>query len=104
MVRNHVGNKLEIDFLDQGEKIVKNVARPVQVFFIRVGNGATSGAQSAGASGQPQARPDRPSVTVLPFTNMSEDPEQEFFSDGITENIISDSFGEGGFSHEIRAV
>ena len=87
-VRHQVGNKLEIEFLDQGEKTVKNIAQPVHVYFINMAAPANQAAPATGA--QPAARTDKPSVAILPFINMSNDPEQEFFSDGITEDIITD--------------
>ena len=89
VVRKQVGNKLELEFLDQGEKTVKNIAQPVHVYFINLGS-------PAGALLRPRrvasgaARSDKPSVAILPFANMSNDPEQEFFSDGITEDIITE--------------
>ena len=90
VVRNQIGNKLEIEFLDQGEKTVKNIAQPVHVYFINMTEaGPSRQAQSTGGAFQ-QAKSDKPSVAVLPFANMSNDPEQEFFSDGITEDIITD--------------
>jgi adenylate cyclase len=89
VVRNQVGNKLELEFLDQGEKTVKNIAQPVHVYFINLGTPAGAAASTA-AGGQLRARSDKPSVAILPFANMSNDPEQEFFSDGITEDIITD--------------
>ncbi len=89
VVRNQVGNKLEIEFIDQGEKTVKNIAQPVHVYFVNLGTPAGAAAPAA-ASGQPRARSDKPTVAILPFANMSNDPEQEFFSDGITEDIITD--------------
>ena len=88
--RNQVGNKLEMEFLDQGEKTVKNIAQPVHVYFINWNPTPASGAAQTAAAGQPPARSDKPSVAILPFSNMSNDPEQEFFSDGITEDIITD--------------
>ena len=88
-VRSQIGNKLELDFLDQGEKTVKNIAQPVHVYFINMAEAAPAGAPHADA-GLPTAIADKPSVAVLPFSNMSNDPEQEFFSDGITEDIITD--------------
>ena len=88
VVRNQVGNKLELEFLDQGEKTVKNIAQPVHVYFINLGTLASATIPAAG--GQPRARSDKPSVAILPFSNMSNDPEQEYFSDGITEDIITD--------------
>ncbi len=88
--RNQVGNKLEIEFLDQGEKTVRNIAKPVHVYFINMAEAISPGVSVAGSAVQPTARNGRPSVAVLPFANMSSDPEQEFFSDGITEDIITD--------------
>lgn len=84
-VRQQIGSRLELGFRDQGLKAVKNLAEPVHVYFIDLG--MEDGAAPAGSAA---ARPDRPSVAVLPFANMSHDPEQEFFSDGITEDIITD--------------
>ena len=88
-VRTQIGNKLELDFLDQGEKTVKNIAQPVHVYFINMAEAAPASAPQAGVS-PPAPMADKPSVAVLPFSNMSNDPEQEFFSDGITEDIITD--------------
>src|SRR6185295_12156838 len=89
VVRHQVGNRLEIDFLDQGEKAVKNIAQPVHVYFIDLGASATAASPGA-PDGRAAPRSNKPSVAVLPFTNMSNDPEQEFFGDGITEDIITD--------------
>ncbi|TPK93636.1 tetratricopeptide repeat protein, partial [Mesorhizobium sp. B2-4-14] len=75
------------EFVDQGEKAVKNIVQPVHVFFVNLGGGMTP---EAVAGGKRRARPDKPSVAILPFSNMSNDPEQEFFSDGMTEDIITD--------------
>jgi len=86
VVRNQIGNKLELEFIDQGEKTVKNITQPVHVYFINP-KGVRGG--SAEVS-QKRVRTDKPSVAILPFSNMSNDPEQEFFSDGITEDIITD--------------
>jgi adenylate cyclase len=88
-VRHEIGNKLDVDFVDQGDKTVKNVARPVRVYFANWGQIASAG-ESHNATIQIRARSDKPSVAILPFTNLSNDPEQEFFSDGITEDIITD--------------
>jgi adenylate cyclase len=88
VVRNQVGNKLDVKFIDQGEKTVKNITQPMHVYFVNLGTPARSGAQTA--IGAARVRSDKPSVAVLPFSNMSDDPEQEFFSDGITEDIITD--------------
>ncbi len=81
-VRDSVRDKLGIVLEDLGEKPVKNIARPVRVFRI----GRASGAQPR----SPPAMPDKPSIAVLPFANMSGDAEQEFFSDGISEDLITD--------------
>ena len=87
VVRNEVGSKLELEFLDQGEKTVKNIAQPVHVYFINLESPASGAEATAVTAHSPS---DKPSVAILPFSNMSNDPEQEFFSDGITEDIITD--------------
>ncbi len=84
-VRNEVANKIDVSFADQGRRRVKNMAQPVHVYFADWGQPAHA-VSPAGAD----ARADRPSVAILPFANLSNDPEQEFFSDGITEDIITD--------------
>src|SRR5215831_9151836 len=68
---------------DLGEHQLKNIERPVRVF--RIASGA-----SATATRKPLPLPDKPSIAVLPFTNMSGDPEQEYFADGIVEEIITE--------------
>ena len=86
-VRHEVGNKLDLDFADQGDRTVKNMSHPVRVYFADWGNVA---ARNEARTGEIGTRTDKPSVAVLPFANMSNDPDQEFFSDGITEDIITD--------------
>jgi adenylate cyclase len=81
-VYNHVRTKVSLKFEDLGEKNLKNMADPVRVY--RVSGGAPAPAPS------PAPRSSKSSIAVLPFTNMSGDPEQEYFSDGITEDIITD--------------
>jgi adenylate cyclase len=83
-VHGAVGNRLAVTFVDQGEREVKNMA-PVRVFAISTKPAA------AGEAGQHTiARRERPSIAVLPFANMSGDPEQEYFADGIAEDIITE--------------
>jgi len=86
-VRDHVGERLPYAFEDMGEQQVKNIARSVRVYRIRDCAGPVE--QRPPASSSPLPLPDKPSVAVLPFTNMSADPEQEFVADGIAEDIIT---------------
>ncbi len=81
-VRDHVGKRLDLAFEDMGERRLKNIEAPIRVYSIAVDRPSGDGAASAGQ--------ERPSIAVLPFVNMSGDPEQEYFSDGITEDIITD--------------
>jgi len=81
-VRDHVGKRLDLAFEDMGERRLKNIEAPIRVYSISVDRPSSDGAAAAGQ--------ERPSIAVLPFVNMSGDPEQEYFSDGITEDIITD--------------
>src|SRR5437773_3973391 len=81
-VRDHVGKRLDLDFEDMGERRLKNIEAPIRVYSISIDRPSDNGGASA--------RQERPSIAVLPFVNMSGDPEQEYFSDGITEDIITD--------------
>ena len=86
-VREHVAEKLPIGFADLGEHSVKNIARPVHVFRIETIQHRSA---TVTASDSPLlALPDRPSVAVLPFTNLSGDTEQDYFADGVVEDIIT---------------
>jgi adenylate cyclase len=86
VVRDQVRDKLDFAFEDAGEQRVKNIARPLRVYRIRPGRSA---GDTIGEAQPPLALPDKPSVAVLPFTNMSGDSEQEFVSDGIAEDVIT---------------
>src|SRR5262249_29397265 len=80
-----VRGKLDITFEDAGEQQLKNIAVPVRVFRVR-----PAGAPGTAAAPRPAlALPDKPSIAVLPFQNMSGDPEQEYFADGIVEDIVT---------------
>jgi len=85
-VHEHVANALDIDFEDLGEKTVKNTDRPMRAYSIRSGSGARPG---AGSPDRPPSVPDNASIAVLPFQNMSDDPDQEYFADGMVEEIIT---------------
>jgi adenylate cyclase len=82
-VRDHVGKRPGLVFEDMGERRLKNIEQPMRVYSIWLDGPA---AAHDGADGHAA----KPSVAVLPFLNMSGDPEQEYFSDGITEDIITD--------------
>jgi adenylate cyclase len=83
-VHDEIRGKLDFAAADLGEVMLKNITRPVRAFRISAGAGTQS-------SPKPYPPADsRPSIAVLPFTNMSGDPEQEYFADGITEDIITE--------------
>src|ERR1700730_17614665 len=88
VVRDQVRDKLDFTFDDRGEQQVKNIARPVRVFDVRIA-GDTAAMPPDPPAGAPLLLPDKPSIAVLPFTNMSGDPEQEYFADGMVEDIIT---------------
>jgi adenylate cyclase len=87
-VHDEVRDRLELGFDDLGEQEVKNIARPVRVYKVVLSPAGEPG-RSGGAAPLPSL-PDRPSIVVLAFQNMSGDPEQEYFADGIAEDVITD--------------
>lgn len=90
-IYGEVEGKVDAEFEDAGERQLKNISRPVHVYSVRANSSLTSVVK--GLTSRPPsalAVPDSPSIAVLPFTNMSSDPEQEYFADGIAEDIITE--------------
>jgi adenylate cyclase len=87
-VYEEIKNKLDIEFEDLGERPVKNIPEPIRVYRWAELDSHVSSDTSLSESSP--TLPDKPSIAVLPFINMSGDPEQEYFSDGISEDIITE--------------
>jgi len=118
IVNESVGNRVDVRFQDSGEVAVKNIARPIRVWKWHPDSEAASVQAPAKSPAADMAEGEPPSIAVLPFNNISGDPEQEYFSDGITEDIITDlskiagllviarnsSFAYKGKSPDIRVV
>ena len=83
-VQEDAAGKLDLAFEDLGEQVLKNIVRPIRAYRI-----ATGAAPATAVATPALPLPDKPSVAVLPFTNMSADPDQEFFADGIAEDVIT---------------
>lgn len=88
LVHESLGNRVDANFVDAGEHQVKNIARPIRIWRWAPDQrpGATAPAASPGAL----PLPEKPSIAVLPFANMSADPDQSFFADGISEDLITE--------------
>ena len=85
---DQVRGKTGFAFDDLGEKSLKNIDRPVRLYAVNH-SGVTAAKSSGEVAAKPFSLPDKPSVAVLPFQNMSGDPEQEYFADGMVEDIIT---------------
>src|SRR5262244_539039 len=88
MVRDQVRDKLAISFEDMGDQQVKNIARPVRAYRAVLAERAERPSILSDITA-PRPLPERPTIAVLPFNNVSGDPEQDYFVDGITEDIIT---------------
>ena len=91
VVRDQLRDRLDYAFEDMGEQSVKNIARPVRAYTLRPER--TAGSPTAGSSitsSLPPVTAPRLSIVVLPFTNLSDDREQQYFADGITEDLTTD--------------
>ncbi len=86
-VHDQVADRVEVAFEDLGEKSLKNIARPVRVYRVLLDTPSAAGEETGAAVSGAVVKP---SIAVLPFTNMSGDAEQEFFVDGLTEDILTE--------------
>jgi adenylate cyclase len=90
-VRDQVGQRLEeLEFEDLGDQSVKNIARPIRVFRVLLKQDPDTAPEDPKDAAVTTAMSKKPSIAVLPLVNMSGDPEQEFFADGLTEDIITE--------------
>src|SRR5712691_8999354 len=101
-VHDHIENKLALEYEYIGEQAVKNIAKPVRVYRVQLEPRPALVPTLSGEQPAPLPLPDKPSLAVLPFTNLSSDPEQEYFSDGITDDLITDISKISGLSVKAR--
>jgi TolB-like protein len=89
--QRQVRGKVDIAFEDMGSQTLKNIAEPMRAWRVQLGRQGTPAAQQVSSANQAPvlALPDKPSIAVLAFQNMSGDPEQEYFADGMVEDIIT---------------
>jgi TolB-like protein len=87
--QRQIRGKVEIACDDMGMQALKNMAEPMRAWRVRLGVSASTSTRPSTDTAQPLALPDRPSIAVLPFTNMSGDSEQDYFADGMAEDIIT---------------
>jgi TolB-like protein/class 3 adenylate cyclase len=89
--QRQIRGKVDVGFDDMGPQTLKNIAEPMRAWRMQIAAASAFPAPAAvgGGSNQPLALPDKPSIAVLPFQNMSGDPEQEYFADGMVEDIIT---------------
>lgn len=85
-----VRGKTELAFDDLGDRTLKNIERPVRLYAVRSTGAKPPASPARTADAKPLPLPDKPSIAVLPFQNMSGDPEQEYFADGMVEDIITE--------------
>ena len=89
VVHQSIAGKLDLAFDDMGDQQVKNISRPVKVFQVRTDGAAQAPAYDASSESAVLGLPDKPSIAVLPFVNMGGEADQDWFADGITEEIIT---------------
>jgi TolB-like protein/class 3 adenylate cyclase len=88
-VQEDAAGRLDLTFEDLGEQSLRNIARSVRVYRVRLATTENTRKVTLTGSGPTLTLPDKPSIAVLPFANMSGDPEQEYFADGMVEKIIT---------------